>query len=272
MSATILTRTTSSAGTSGVSFGRILRSEWLKLVTVRSTYWTTAISIVLAGLIAWAFAANLTPTSGTTASAATLLTASTTSLNFVALIVGVLGVLAIGGEYTTLQIRSSYTAVPRRWPALVAKAVVVAAWSFVLGLVITFGGFGLIALFFGGAGVTVSLGSGVLGGLVGASAYLAVVAAFAVGLGAMVRSSAAGIAIVSAILFVAPIIFAILSGVFRADWATNIAHFLLSAAGGDLYAASGSATLELWAAVLALVAWLAAAWVPALVLTEAKDV
>ncbi|WP_375387686.1 hypothetical protein [uncultured Amnibacterium sp.] len=262
----------SSASTSGVSFGRVLHAEWLKLVTVRSTYWTTAISVALAALVVVLVGANVHPQPGSTADPALLLTATTPSLAFVALIVGVLGVLSIGGEYATLQIRSSYTAVPRRLPALLAKAIVVGAWSFVLGLVLTFGGFGIIALFFGGDGAAVSLGGGVLGGLVGGALHLAVVAVFAVGLGALVRSSAAGISILTALLFVAPVILGLLGALLRAEWITTVTELLLATAGGDLSAAPGAAGLDLWAAALALVGWVLVVWIPALVLTAVRDV
>ena len=40
------------AGTRGVTAGGVLRSEWLKLVTVRSTFWTTLVALLLAGAIA----------------------------------------------------------------------------------------------------------------------------------------------------------------------------------------------------------------------------
>ncbi len=272
MSAIRATAADAPAGTAGVSFAGVLRSEWVKLVTVRSTFWTTAVALALAVLIVLAIGTSGSPTAGSGPDPARELGAVTAGLGFVALVVGVLGVLSIGGEYATLQIRSSYTAVPRRWPALLGKAVVVGAWSFVLGLVITLGGFGLIALLWGGAGVEVSLGGGVLGGLVGGAAYLAVIAVFAVGLGALVRSSAAGITILTAVLFVAPIIVGLMGALLQATWTTDVARVLLAAAGGDLFAAPGAAGLAVWGAWLALLGWVAVVWVPALLLTLARDV
>lgn len=255
--------------------GRVLRSEWLKLITVRSTFWTSLIALLLAALVTVTLGLTFSRQPGARNGGVTpslLLLGPTLSLSFVALIVGVLGVLSIGGEYATQQIRSSYVAVPRRWPALVAKGAVVGAWSFALGLVITLGGFGLLAIFFGGRGLTVSLTGGVLGGLVGGAAYLAVVGVFAVGLGALVRSSAAGITILTALLFVAPIVLSLLAGVLHADWASNLNQFLLASAGTDLDAAPGTAALQLWAVVLTLAAWIAAAWVPAVLTTVKRDV
>ena len=270
MTATTAARTPS-AGTGGVSAGGVLRSEWLKLVTVRSTFWTTAIALLLAVATALLFGSALDTRAGTDGSALAA-TGATVSLSFVALVVGVLGVLSIGGEYATLQIRSSYTAVPKRWPALVAKGLVVGAWSFALGLVVTFVSFGIIAILFGGRDVTVRLGGDEIGALVGGASYLALIAVFAVGLGALVRASAAGITILAALLFVAPVILSLFAVLTRAEWAATASDYLLPAAGGVLFAAPGTASIELWAALIALVCWIAAAWVPALVLTRARDV
>lgn len=267
--------TTSARDAAHLSPARILHAEWLKLITVRSTFWTSAIALLLAALATTALGLTFSRQDGTTnggVSPALLLLGSTLSLTFVALIVGVLGVLAIGGEYTTQQIRSTYAAVPHRWPALTAKGLIVGAWSFALGLIITFGSFGLLALFFGGRGLTVTLDAGVLGGLIGGAAYLAAVAVFAVGLGALVRSTAAGITILTALLFVAPIILNLLAALLRADWVGTLSSYLLSAAGSDLYAAPGSAGLPLWAATLTLVIWIAATWTLATITTLRRDV
>ena len=270
MSATTAVRT-ASAGTGGVSAGGVLRSEWLKLITVRSTFWTTAIALLLAIATALLFGSAL-QTDPRSDGSALAVTGATVSLSFVALVVGVLGVLSIGGEYTTLQIRSSYTAVPKRWPALVAKALVVGAWSFVLGLVVTFASFGIIALLFGGRDVAVALTGDEIGPLLGGASYLALIGVFAVGLGALVRASAAGITILAGLLFVAPVILSLFAALTQAEWAATASDYLLSSAGGVLFAAPGTASIELWAALIALVCWLAAVWVPALVLTGARDV
>jgi ABC-2 type transport system permease protein len=266
---TITAVSTSSAGTRGVTVGGVLRSEWLKLVTVRSTFWTTLVALLLAGGIALLAGSVI---SADRAAGATALRVATGSLSLVALVVGVLGVLSIGGEYSTLQIRSSDAAVPRRWPVPVAKAVVVGVWSFVLGLVVTFGSFALLALLIGGKGVAVTFDADTVGALIGGASYLAFIAVFAVGLGTLVRAPAAGITIVAALLFVAPIIVALFAALTGADWLSDVDHYLLSSAGGVLFAPKGSAAIELWAALIALACWLAAVWVPALVLTMRRDV
>jgi ABC-2 type transport system permease protein len=257
--------------TDGVTFVRVLRSEWLKLVTVRSTFWTTAVALLLAAGLALLLGAALRP-ERTGGGGQLALVGATASLSFIALVVGVLGVLAIGGEYATVQIRSSYTAVPRRWPALVAKALVVGLWSFVLGLVVTFGSFGVLAGFFGAKGIAVPLDGDTVGALLGGALYLAVIGVFAVGLGALVRASAAGITTLTALLFVAPIIVAIFAQLLHVEWLSRVGDHLLSTAGGVLFAGSGPTAIPLWGALLTLAGWLLVAWVPALLLTRARDV
>ncbi len=260
---------TTTAGTRGVSAGGVLRSEWLKLVTVRSTFWTTLVALLLAGGIALLAGSVI---SAQRASGDTPLQVANGSLSLVALVVGVLGVLSIGGEYSTLQIRSSYAAVPTRWPVPVAKALIVGAWSFVLGLVVTFGSFGLMSVLLGGKGVAVTFDGDTIGALLGGASYLAIIAVFAVGLGTLVRASAAGITIVAALLFVAPIIVRLVAALTGADWLSTVNDYLLSSTGGVLFAPKGSAAIELWAALIGLACWLAAVWVPAMVLTTRRDV
>ncbi len=269
MSTITTTSRTTTAGTRGVTPGGVLRSEWLKLVTVRSTFWTTLVALLLAGGISLLAGSVI---GADRASSGTALQVATGTLSLVALVVGVLGVLSIGGEYSTLQIRSSDAAVPTRWPVPVAKAVVVGAWSFVLGLVVTFGSFALMALLLGGKGVAVAFDADTVGALVGGAFYLVMIAVFAVGLGALVRAPAAGITVVAALLFVAPIIVRLFAALTGADWLTTVNHYLLSSAGGVLFAPKGTAEIELWAALIALACWLAAVWVPAPVLTMRRDV
>jgi len=253
-----------------VTPGGVVASEWLKLVTVRSTFWTTAVALLLAALVALMVGAFADPPDAG-AGTRLALTAASVTLGLDALVLGVLGVLSIGGEYATLQIRSSFTAVPARWPVLVGKAFVVAAWSFVAGLVVTFGGFGIVAGLLAAKGVPIGLDGPTAGSLLGGAAYLAIVGAFGVGLGSLLRASAAGITVLAAILLVLPSILTIAGGLTRTEWLSDAARSVLSSAGQVLFAAPGTAESPLWAAVVALAVWLAAVWVPAVLVTRARD-
>ncbi len=82
---------------------------------------------------------------------------STSSVGFTVLVAAVLGVLIITGEYGTGQIRSTFTADPRRTGAVLAKAVVLAVATFVVSAAATWIGVALVALFQADKGVHADL-------------------------------------------------------------------------------------------------------------------
>jgi len=122
---------------------------------------------------------------------------------FGVLAIGVLGVLLITGEYTTGMIRSTMTTVPKRLPVMWGKTGVYA----LVALVVTVPA-ALIAFFAGkailsGQGIQVAFShAGVPRPVLGAGLYLTLVGLFAMGLGAIMRNTAAGIATFAGIMFV----------------------------------------------------------------------
>ncbi|ADG75729.1 integral membrane protein [Cellulomonas flavigena DSM 20109] len=118
------------ARTAGPSLGRLVAAEWTKLTSLRSTWWTAAVTVAVGGAITYAGAnaSSTDPGFEPTSDLATgLLLAQVGPL--------VLGVLLGAGEFRTGAFRTTYTLVPRRWPALVAQVVVLAAFAFALGTV-----------------------------------------------------------------------------------------------------------------------------------------
>ena len=111
------------------------------------------------------------------------------------LAIGVLGVLVITAEYSTGMIRASFTAVPKRLPVLWAKAAVFGGVTLALMFPTV-----LIAFFVGQSILArhhINIGfsqPGRRAGVVGAALYLAVVGLFGLGLGAILRNTAGGIA------------------------------------------------------------------------------
>jgi hypothetical protein len=109
------------------------------------------------------------------------------------------------GEYRTGMIRSTLAAVPRRLPVLWSKAAVIGATALVLTTVGALAAFGLGTVGRHGQSIALSLGdSGVLRSLAGAGVYLGLVAVFGVALGALVRSTAGGVAALAGILLILP--------------------------------------------------------------------
>ena len=124
---------------------RVVRSEWTKLWSLRSTRWSLLVSVVaMAGLgilvsaVQMAHWNQMNPHDRATFNPVDV---SLGGWHLAQLAIGVLGVLLITGEYSTGQIRSTFAAVPHRLPVLWAKAGVYATLTFVLMLVASFSAF-----------------------------------------------------------------------------------------------------------------------------------
>src|SRR5690349_24207141 len=115
---------------------RVLRSEWTKLVSVRSTGWSLLAAVFLTIGLPMLFAAVTSSHWGSMSPHERAdrhpLDIALAGVNLSQLAIGVLGVLVITGEYSTGMIRASLTAVPKRLPVLWAKTAVYAFVSFVL--------------------------------------------------------------------------------------------------------------------------------------------
>jgi ABC-2 type transport system permease protein len=194
---------------------RVARSEWTKLWSLRSTRWSllaAVVSMVGIGLIIAAVQMSRWSTrSVQDRSTFDSIDIGVSGYHLALLAIGVLGVLVISGEYSTGMIRSSLMAVPKRLPVLWAKLAVFCAVTFVLMLAAT-----LISFFGVQAIVTshhVQHGLGdphALRAVVGTALFLTVLGALGVGLGALVRNTAGGIASLVGLLFVLPGITALL--------------------------------------------------------------
>ena len=236
MSAATTARRTEPSGpaadVSPVSFPRVVRAEWLKLWTLRSTYWATGttllVMVVMSVLMAFAASQSAeNPEFGMGPSGTMVLGFSYTMAQ---LVVAVLGVLAITGEYSTGMIRSSLTAVPARVPVLAAKALVLAVVSFVLGVLGVTLSYLLTAPLLSDAGGAADLGDpDVLQIFWGTGLYLMGVALLGLGIGALLRHSAGAIAAVLGILLLASTIVQLLS--MWLDGFADVYPYLPSTAG-----------------------------------------
>jgi ABC-2 type transport system permease protein len=197
----------------GVKTARLLRSEWTKLVTVRSTLWSLLLLVILTPgfitLLVWLNEHNWAKADPSTRSD---ILADPTSfilgsgLAFSQLTICVLGVLVMAGEYSTGSIRSSLLAVPKRTQMLAAKCVVFAFAIFVLGEIVVFPSFLLGAkIIHNHAPVSLS-DPGVLRAVIGGGLYLAVLGLFSLAIGALVRHTAGAITgVIAFVLVLAPL-------------------------------------------------------------------
>ena len=193
----------------------VFRSEWTKLYSLRSTRWAllaTAVMTIGFGLIASAVTVSRWASlSAADKASFDPLNTSLLGVRFGVLAIGVLGVLLITGEYTTGMIRSTMTAVPKRLPVLWGKtgvyAVVALAITIPAALIAFFAGQAILS----GQNLQIAFShAGVPGAVLGAAGYLTLVGLFAMGLGAVMRNTAAGIATFAGIMFVVPPLISIL--------------------------------------------------------------
>lgn len=262
-----------------LTFPGTVRSEWIKLRTVRSTIWSyallVAISVGLAALVAFAITNIPEGVAGEAPGAQpiqTVVQASVAGVTFGQLIAGILGVLVISGEYTTGMVRSTFLAVPGRISALAAKGIVLFSATFIVGLIANVAAYLVASLMLSQEDIAAPITDpGVFWPLLGAALYLAMVSLFALAAGALVRSSAGGIAVVVGVLLILPTIL----GLVPAEWARDAVPYLLSSAGAGIYSSAtltpeGDA-LGMWVNLLVTGLWVAVPAAAAAVMLRTRD-
>jgi ABC-2 type transport system permease protein len=190
-------------------FRTVARMEWLKLRSVRSTWWT--LLVFAAGMIGLAILvmvhqhwATMSPADRASFDPAN---DSFAGLAIGQLAVGVLGVLAVTSEFSSGMIRATFAAAPRRPLVLAAKAAVVAAVTLVAGEILAFAAFAAGEAVLKSPAPHATLAQpGVLRAVLMAGAYPALIGLIGLGLGALIRHTAGAICAVVGVLFVLPLI------------------------------------------------------------------
>src|SRR5215470_6930997 len=261
-----------------------IRSEFTKLRSVRSTYWTIAamfiVSVGVAAIAGFGIANNIHNNpwdkAGTDATQASLIA----FFEIGQLIIAVLGALTITSEYSTGMIRTSLTSMPRRGTVYAAKLIVFSTVTLIVSMITSFTAFFVGQAAMSGSGVSASLfhsvtiprdvnmsppsggpGSGgppsyhfigtivispgtVLTAIVGSALFVTVVALLAFGLGSIIRHTAGAITSVIGLMFVLPIIMQFLPD----NWRWDIIRFFPDAAGRVLSVTIGQNNQHLWSA------------------------
>lgn len=126
-------------------FGATLASEWTKLASLRTTWITLAIAlllpIALSALIGLAIGATWEDQSQEMRDTWDPILTGLAGTIVSAIVLPVLGVNAFAGEYSSGMVRLTFTITPRRVRVLLAKVLLVAALSLVVGLISTAGMF-----------------------------------------------------------------------------------------------------------------------------------
>ncbi len=193
-----------------VLFGHALHAEWVKLRSLRSTWYTLA-CLFGVGLGITVLAAGRAGEAYATASPAEQLAWDPTERSLTAylvaqLVIGVLGTLVVTSEYATGLVRTSLTVTPRRHRLLAAKVVVATAVAVVAGQALMFATFLLGQALFAGQDLPhARLGDpGVLSAVVGGGLYLAAIALLAIGLGTVLRATAGALTTLVGVVFLMP--------------------------------------------------------------------
>jgi ABC-2 type transport system permease protein len=246
----------------GVPFRALLRSEWTKLRTLRSTWWCAAVYAVLVLTLGWLGAAI----TDSAPRADFAVGAALTGFGFGQLVLVVLGVLVGAGEHATGMAMSSFTAVPRRTRLLLARTLGTAVVTAVLTALLAVGcvlAAGLLTEVPGGVRPTDALVLRPVGLQVVAAVLVVVLAA---ALGTMLRSTAGGIGLGMVLVLLLPPLLAAEGGRVT-EWLSYALPALRVGEDAFLVGHAG------WAAGLAVVgAWALGAWALGAVLLERRDV
>jgi ABC-2 type transport system permease protein len=210
-----------------LSFGGIMRGEWIKLLSLRSTWWTLGITVVVMALLALAQASSvgylLEPPMAVPVEELHGAEFVTGGYQFGMVTIAVLGALLITGEYSTGMIRSTLAAVPARLPVLAAKAIALVVVTVVVS-VVSLGVAYLVAMpFLSNHDLVPAFDDSLTWQAFGGMTYFFVVAALiALGLGAVLRHTAGTITAVLGLLLLLPMILQFIN----IDWVQDVMQYL----------------------------------------------
>jgi ABC-2 type transport system permease protein len=256
-----------------VTFAGALRSEFTKIRSVRSTYWTLlAMFVVVVGfgaLASWGRASH----GGEAGPFFDPTRQSLAGLYIGQLIIGVLGVLVISSEYSTGMIRTTLTTNPHRGVMIAAKGVVFSLVALVTSLITSFTAFFLGQALMSSHHISTTIGSpGVLRAVIGGALFLTACGVLAFGLGLLLRHSAGGIGAMVGLLFVVTI----LVNFLPSSWQNDVDKWVPALAGGQVWMVQpqppGSTPMfGPWPSLAVLCGWAALAVISGVVLFRRRD-
>ncbi|MFI5079466.1 MAG: ABC transporter permease [Streptosporangiales bacterium] len=268
--------TRSAPSTAAAGLRDALHAEWTKLRTAPGTFGLLVAAVALTVAVsAAAAAATRCPAAGCGQDPAQV---GLTGVYLGQVVVAVVAVLAISGEYSSGMIRTTLAAMPRRTTVLAAKAALVTGLTLAAGTVAVLGSLLAGRLILPGRGFTaahgfapLSLADGpVLRAAAGSVLYLALIALLGLGVASAVRDSAVAIGIVLGLLYLFPIVAAVVSDPHVQRHLQQVAPMT---AGLEIQATTGLRSLPLspWAGLGVLAAWAAAALLAGGLLLRLRD-
>ena len=197
------------------SLAGLVRAEWTKLRTVRSTMWTLTITVIM-GIGISALAAGETRAHWSSMGPGSQLSFDPVSTSLAGLFIaqfsiGVLGALCVSAEYGTGTIRATFSAAPQRVKVMVAKVVVFGLVALVVSEFVSFVSFFLGQALLTSPATHASITSpGALRAVVGAGLFVTLLGVIALALAVIIRYGAGAISAYVGILLILPLLMATL--------------------------------------------------------------
>ncbi|MGW7006621.1 ABC transporter permease [Streptomyces sp. NPDC054933] len=249
----------------------VLKSEWTKIRSVRSTVWTLSLAAVITiglGLLISLLVNN----EFHKMPLPERLTFDPTYTSFAGMGIGqllmiVFGVLVVSNEYSTGMIRSSLAAVPQRGSFLFGKITIATLLALAVGEITSFIAFFVGQAMLGGHGTQIS-NPGVLRAVVGGGLYMALIAMFAMGCAAMLRSPLLSLSILM------PFFFLISNILGNVSATKKVARYLPDQAGQKIMMVvtrNDGRPYGPWVGLLIMAAWVAAALLGGYALLKKRD-
>jgi ABC-type transport system involved in multi-copper enzyme maturation permease subunit len=258
--------------TGRAGFAGALRSEFTKIRSTRSTYWTLfALIVVCIGIGALATAGTASHPQGISPAGFDATQQSLAGLYVGQLVIAALGALTITSEYSTGMIRTSLAVQPRRGTVFAAKGVVFAVVTLITGLIASFGSFFVGQAILSGTHLSATLGQpNVLRAVIGGALFLTACGMLAYGLGAILRHTAAAISAAIGLLFVLTVLVQFLP----MSWQDNVNKWMPALAGSQIWATKaspGAHQFPAWGGFAVLAGYAAVAIIAGLVLFRTRD-
>lgn len=241
-----------------LSAAGLLRAEWTKFWSLRSTWIVLICAAVFGAGIGVAVAGTYSGGMGEVMQGAEVLGTTMFGVALSSVFIAVLGILFITGEYSTGSIRSTMAAAPKRTSVLWAKAGVFTAVVAVLYAAVVFATFALTQALLSGTdlgGVSIS-DPEVLRVLLGYVATVIYLGLLGVAVGSVIRNSAGAISVYIGGILIVPSLAPLLPWSWVPDVVRlapgEVTNSLTSATvGGDMLSLSASWTwMGVWTVVL----------------------
>ncbi|GAB3781981.1 ABC transporter permease [Nocardioides ungokensis] len=251
-----------------VTLPRVVRSEWLKFRTLRSTV-LILLAAMLAMVVFGAIIGHNTRNPAGLDPEDVVASGPLQGYYLGQLLIGSLGVLVVSGEYSSGMIRATLAAVPRRLPVLLAKLVVFSVVVGVAMVAASIAGFLVAQAFLSGYRPTYSLSDpDVLRVVVGTGVYLTLIGLLGGAIGWIFRSTPGALVALFAIILVLPVLLLL----FHGAWARHASAWLPTGAGASFSTSLRAPdALSPWPGLAVMATWVIVAYVFAGVLLHRRD-